>query len=95
MKFEDSLTSDSKLMHEHEVYVAISGTPGIPALHWYRREDPYEVLILDRLGASLEEIPHWGTLNMDAVFSYSIQMVCVLLCHTLVVTDHIFIALLS
>ena len=56
MKLEVAEDSSSNLAHEYSVYQAISGLLGIPKVHWYGREEPYRVIVLDHLGSTLEEI---------------------------------------
>jgi hypothetical protein len=41
-------------------------------MHWYGREVPYNVLVLDRLGLTLEEAI---SKDIRLVFSYAKQMV--------------------
>ena len=50
------------------------GLAGIPSMHWYGREDPYNMLILDRLGLTLEESISKSR-DIDLIFSYANQMV--------------------
>lgn len=74
LKLEIAEDSSSNLAHEYSIYQAISGLPGIPKVYWYGREGPYRVIVLDRLGITLEEI---GRMSIDTnvVFAYAIQMV--------------------
>src|SRR6266702_3871827 len=68
------LTHNTRLSHEHTVYKALSGMPGIPTMHWYGREVPYHVLVLDHLNLTLEEaISKCHDINL--VFLYANQMV--------------------
>jgi len=45
-----------KLSHEYSVYTAISGSVGIPEVLWYSREGIHEVIVLECLGASLNDL---------------------------------------
>ena len=74
MKLEVAEDSSSNLVHEYSIYQAISGLPGIPKVHWYGREGPYRVIVLNRLGSTLEEIGR-TSINTNTVFAYAIQMV--------------------
>ena len=76
LKLEPIQSKHSQLSHEHSVYKALHDTAGIPSMHWYGREAQYNVLILDRLGLTIEEAisnGHHGDINL--VFSYADQMV--------------------
>jgi predicted Ser/Thr protein kinase len=74
LKLEIAQDSRSSLAHEYSVYQAISGLSGIPKVYWYGREGPYHVIVLDRLGSTLEEIGR-TTIDTNAVFTYATQMV--------------------
>lgn len=75
LKLEVAEDSSLKLLHEYNVYKAISGLPGIPRAYWCGREGPYYVLILDRLGHTLEAIARTSMLNTSAIFTYAMEMV--------------------
>ena len=75
LKLEVAEDSSLKLLHEYNVYKAISGLTGIPRAYWCGREGPYYVLILDHLGHTFEAIARTAMLNTDAIFTYAIQMV--------------------
>ena len=74
MKLEPIQSQHARLSHEHSVYNALHNAAGIPSMHWYGREDPYNVLILDRLGLTLEELIS-KSCDIDLIFSYVNQMV--------------------
>jgi hypothetical protein len=78
LKFEVARDSDSELAHEYSVYQAITGLPGIPRVHWFGREGPYRVIVLDRLGSSFEKIVR-TSIDTSAVFTYATQMVFIFL----------------
>ncbi|KAH9015348.1 kinase-like domain-containing protein [Lactarius hengduanensis] len=61
------------LSHEHSVYKALSGMSGIPTMHWYGREVPYNVMVLNRLDLTLEEVISKRH-DINLVFSYVDQM---------------------
>ena len=71
LKLEVAEDSSSNLAHKYSVYQAISGLPGV---YWYGREGPYRVIVLDRLGSTLEEIGR-TSIDTNAIFAYAIQMV--------------------
>ncbi|KAI9430287.1 ser/thr kinase [Lactarius indigo] len=73
LKLEPIQTQTPRLSHEHSVYKALSGVSGIPTMHWYGREVPYHVMVLDRLNLTVEEaISKCHDINL--VFSYADQM---------------------
>ncbi|KAH9159386.1 kinase-like domain-containing protein [Lactarius sanguifluus] len=72
LKFELQ-THSLRLSHEHSIYKALSGMSGIPTMHWYGREVPYNVMVLDRLDLTLEEVISKHH-DINLVFSYADQM---------------------
>ena len=66
----------SGLSHEYNVYTSISGSTGIPSVHWYGKESQYEVLVLDHLGTSLGNLINEDRIDNGEVFLYALQMVC-------------------
>ena len=75
MKAELSEERLSRLDHEHKVYQAISGSIGVPQLYWYGREGIYNILVIERLGNTLEELKQGNKLDTDSIFYYGGQMV--------------------
>ncbi|KAH9019246.1 kinase-like domain-containing protein [Lactarius hengduanensis] len=73
LKFEPIQTHTLRLSHEHSVYKALSGMSGIPTIHWYGREVPYNVMVLDRLDLMLDEVISKRH-DINLVFSYAGQM---------------------
>merc|ERR1719282_35481 len=43
-------------MHEAKLYNKLAGCPGIPTVHWSGVEDEHNVMIMDLLGPSLEDL---------------------------------------
>ena len=78
LKLEITQDSSSNLAHKYSVYQAISGLSGIPKVYWYRREGPYHVIVLDRLGNTFEEIGR-TSIDTNAAFTYATQMVLLFL----------------
>lgn len=83
LKLEVAQDSSSRLKHEYSVYQAISGLPRISKVYWYGKEGPYRVIVLDRLGKTLEEIVRTSMLDNHAVFTYAMQMVFLILPYNL------------
>ena len=77
VKLEVALERGSRLDREYNVYQAISGIRGIPKMIWYGMEGRYNVLVLSRLGRTLEEMRQLNMLDANTVFAYSKQMVFV------------------
>lgn len=75
MKLEVALEWGSKLEHEYNVYRAISGIRGIPKMLWYGMEGRYNVMVLSRLGCTIEEMAQLSVLDANTVFTYAKQMV--------------------
>ena len=76
LKLEPIESQHSQLSHEHSVYKVLHDTAGIPSMHWYGREAQYNVLILDRLGLTVEEaILNCRRSDISQLFSYADQMV--------------------
>ncbi|KAI9439162.1 kinase-like domain-containing protein [Lactarius indigo] len=73
LKLEPIQTQTPRLSHEHSVYKALSGVSGIPTMHWYGREVPYHVMVLDHLNLTVEEAIS-KCHDINSVFSYADQM---------------------
>ncbi|CAK0871123.1 unnamed protein product [Prorocentrum cordatum] len=56
IKLEKLTTKQPQVLYESKVYKIISGHPGIPEVHWYGVEGDYNVMVLDLLGPSLEDL---------------------------------------
>jgi len=56
VKLEKSDTKFPQLELEYRVYRHLSGTSGIPKAYYYNKETDYNVLIMDLLGPSLENL---------------------------------------
>ena len=76
VKLEVAMEWGSRLEREYDVYQAISGIRGVPKMLWYGMEGRYNVMVLSRLGRTLEEIRQLNILDANTVFTYAKQMVC-------------------
>ncbi|KAG5458893.1 MAG: kinase-like domain-containing protein, partial [Olpidium bornovanus] len=56
VKLESVKTNDPQLYDECRVYRHLQGVPGIPNVHYFGVEDGYNVLCIDLLGPSLEDL---------------------------------------
>ena len=68
----------SRLSHEYNVYTTIAGSRGISQVLWYGKEGVYEVIVLDHLGISLDDLVDQLKFDHGKTFSYATQMVCLL-----------------
>jgi hypothetical protein len=58
------------------MYTTIAGGAGISPVHWYGKEGQYKVLVLNRLGTSLEKLINGQQVDHGMIFQYASQMVC-------------------
>ena len=56
IKFESVRTRVPQLSYESKLYSIFSGGTGIPKLHWYGTEDSHNIMVIDLLGKSLEDL---------------------------------------
>ncbi|KAK9766664.1 Palmitoylated plasma membrane-bound casein kinase [Basidiobolus ranarum] len=56
IKFEPKKTEVPQLRDEYRTYKILAGTPGIPTAYYFNQEDIYNVLVIDLLGPSLEDL---------------------------------------
>ena len=56
IKLEPTHTKHPQLFYESKLYMALQGGVGIPKLHWCGSQGNYNILIMDLLGHSLEDL---------------------------------------
>ncbi|CAG9330072.1 unnamed protein product [Blepharisma stoltei] len=56
IKLEKNNTRHPQLQFESRIYRILQGGQGIPMIHWYGVEGDYNVLVMDLLGPSLEDL---------------------------------------
>jgi len=56
VKMESSLTRHPQLHYESKLYKLLQGGQGIPRVRYYGQENDYNVLVMDLLGPSLEDL---------------------------------------
>lgn len=56
VKLESVRTRVPQLSYESKLYAIFSGGTGIPRLHWYGTEDSHNIMVIDLLGKSLEDL---------------------------------------
>ncbi|KAI9456122.1 hypothetical protein BJY52DRAFT_1188028 [Lactarius psammicola] len=64
------------LSHEFNVYTKVAGGTGISPVHWYGKEGPYDIIVLEHLGTSLGDLVSEQRVNHNKTFCYASQMVC-------------------
>ena len=67
-----------QLEHEYKVYKSLVGGLGIPSVCWFRTEGKYNVMVLEWLGPSLEDLfNHCNCkFGLKTVLILADQMVC-------------------
>jgi serine/threonine protein kinase len=56
IKFESIDVEYPQLQYEHSIYKSLAGGIGIPSVRWFGTEGDYNVMVLELLGPSLEEV---------------------------------------
>lgn len=77
IKLEHLRTRVPQLSYEAKLYTILSGGTGIPKLHWYGTEDNYNVMVIDLLGKSLEDLfqEHGRKFSLKTVLMLADQMI--------------------
>ena len=78
IKFEVVNTEHSQVENEYRVYQSLAGAIGIPCVHWFGTECDYNVLVLEHLGPSLEDLfnRHKRRFSLPTVLLLTDQLVC-------------------
>ncbi|KAH0795246.1 CK1 family protein kinase [Histomonas meleagridis] len=75
-KFEDNQVNSPKLKFEAKVYQELSGSPNIPNMYWFGTQNNNDIMVLDLLGKSLEEIHEtYHQLSLKTVLMLADQMI--------------------
>jgi len=56
IKLEPAVAKSSPLKQESKIYKTLSGAPGVPWIMWSGQKAGYNVMVIDLLGPSLEEL---------------------------------------
>ena len=56
IKLESIKSRHPQLLYESKLYKILAGGVGIPNLHWFGIEGDYNVMVIDLLGPSLEDL---------------------------------------
>ena len=78
IKLESINTRHPQLIYESKLIKLLQGGPGIPAVHWFGTEGAYNVMVLDLLGPSLEDLFNKcdRLLSLKTVLMLADQMIC-------------------
>ncbi|ETO16745.1 hypothetical protein RFI_20594 [Reticulomyxa filosa] len=72
VKLEQANTKFPQLQYEYKIYKYLKGSIGFPGVKWYGREGDYNILVMEMLGPSLEDLFNY----CDRQFS--LKTVCLL-----------------
>ncbi|KAI0494127.1 hypothetical protein KFK09_024258 [Dendrobium nobile] len=77
IKFENVKTKHPQLLYESKLYRILQGGTGIPNVRWYGVEGEYNVLVMDLLGKSLEDLFNFCSrkLTLKTVLMLADQMI--------------------
>jgi len=56
VKLESASARHPQLFYEQRLYRAFGGNIGVPTVHWYGEEDNYNIMVMDLMGPSLEDL---------------------------------------
>jgi len=56
IKLESIKSKNPQLIYESKLYMSIAGGTGIPNVHWCGSQGNYNIMVIDLLGASLEDL---------------------------------------
>eukprot|EP00929_Paragymnodinium_shiwhaense_P001011 TRINITY_DN101223_c0_g1_i1.p1 TRINITY_DN101223_c0_g1~~TRINITY_DN101223_c0_g1_i1.p1 ORF type:complete len:397 (-),score=113.87 TRINITY_DN101223_c0_g1_i1:170-1360(-) len=77
LKLEKVSAPVPQLIYEAKLYKLIGGGPGIPTVHWYGTDGEYNVMVIDLLGPSLEDLFEFCDFrfNLKTVLMLADQMI--------------------
>ena len=77
VKLESQNTRQPRLLYEKELYNFLQGGVGVPQIRWYGQETDYNVLVMDLLGPSLEDLFNFCSrrFSMKTVLMLADQMI--------------------
>ena len=80
IKFEDRSTDVPQLLYESKLYAHLQGGTGIPKLHWWGHDDNRNIMVIDMLGKSLEDLFELcsRTFTLKTVLMLADQMISLL-----------------
>ncbi|XP_028124534.1 casein kinase I-like isoform X3 [Camellia sinensis] len=76
-KQENVKTKHPQLLYESKLYRILQGGTGIPHVRWFRVEGDYNVLVMDLLGPSVEDLFNFCSrkLSLKAILMLTDQMI--------------------
>lgn len=77
IKFEPRKTEAPQLKDEYRTYKILAGTPGVPQAYYFGQEGLHNILVIDLLGPSLEDLFDWcgRRFSVKTVVQVAVQMV--------------------
>ncbi|XP_003270335.2 casein kinase I [Nomascus leucogenys] len=77
VKLESQKVKHPQLLYESKLYTILQGGVGIPHMHWYGQEKDNNVLVIDLLGPSLEDLFNFCSrrFTMKTVLMLADQMI--------------------
>ncbi|CAN6935295.1 unnamed protein product [Brassica oleracea var. botrytis] len=77
IKLENVKTKHPQLLYESKLYKVLQGGTGVPNVKWYGTEGDYNVLVIDLLGPSLEDLFNFCSrkLSLKTVLMLADQMI--------------------
>ncbi|XP_002749025.1 casein kinase I [Callithrix jacchus] len=77
VKLESQKAKHPQLLYESRLYTILQGGTGIPHMHWYGQEKDSNVLVMDLLGPSLEDLFNFCSrrFTMKTVLMLADQMI--------------------
>jgi len=77
IKLESIKSKHPQLLYESKLYKILAGGVGIPNVHWYGVEGDYNVMVIDLLGPSLEDLMSFCNrkLTLKTVLMLADQMI--------------------
>ena len=80
VKLEKAEDPHPQLKYEARIYKIMKGSFGVPNVKFYGCEDEYNILVIDLLGPSLEDLFNFcnKTFSLKTILMLADQMVCIL-----------------
>ena len=77
IKFEPRKTEAPQLRDEYKTYKILNGTPNIPYAYYFGQEGLHNILVIDLLGPSLEDLFDWCNrkFSVKTVVQVAVQMI--------------------
>ncbi|XP_054977037.1 casein kinase I-like [Sorex araneus] len=78
VKLESQTTKHPQLLYESKLYRLLQGGVGIPRMWWFGQDKQYNILVIDLLGPSLEDLFNLCSrkFSMKTILMLADQMIC-------------------